>query len=644
MTSKNSDQSDSSASGGIAKKTSDARVSSSATVNSSAPAAQVFDHITFLKHLTTKPGVYQMYDELGAILYVGKAKNLKNRVSSYFHKSGLTPKTQALVRRIYKIDITVAPSEAEALVLEHNLIKAQKPPFNIMLRDDKSYPYIFLSSNESYPKLSFHRGPKRRKGQYFGPFPNSSAVRESLNFLQKTFKIRQCEEATYRNRSRPCLLYQINRCSGPCVKAIGEDDYRGDLDQTRLFLEGKNAQLKRLLKDKMEQASSQLNFEDAADYRDRLGALQEVQADQSIEAGSGNMDVIACHQEAGLSGIHILYVRAGRIIGSRSYYPANKLEEEHAVVLATFLGQKYLSSTTLEIPAEIVLSHHLEDEILMAEAIAQVRGTKVRLTSSVRTFKAKWLAMAIEAARQNLRQRINSKTTLSNRFALLQEILGLEEPPARIECFDISHSSGEYTVASCVVFDQDGARKSDYRRFNIEDIVAGDDYAAMNQALTRRYTRLQKEDQTLPDMVLIDGGKGQLSQALQVFGELGLHDILLVGVAKGPSRKAGLEILHFIDGKEIDLAGDNPALHLVQQIRDEAHRFAISNHVKGRDKARRRSTLENIPGVGAKRRRALLTHFGGIQAVVKASQTELAKVEGISKKTAEEVYTALHTE
>ncbi len=606
--------------------------------------AVVFDHKTFLKNLTTQPGVYQMYDAAGAVLYVGKAKNLKNRVASYFHKSGLTAKTQALVKRIHKIEITVAPSEAEALVLEHNLIKAQKPPFNIVLRDDKSYPYVFLSTDEAYPKLSFHRGAKKKKGQYFGPFPNASAVRESLNFLQKTFKIRQCEESTYRNRSRPCLLYQINRCSGPCVNMISEEKYGEDLAQTRLFLEGKNEQLKRVLGEKMQAASQELAFENAAEYRDRLSALQQVQAEQSIEAGSGNMDVIACYQEAGMSCVHILYVRVGRIIGSRSYFPADKLAQDEMAVLATFLGQKYLSSQNLEIPVEIVLSHRIVDEHAMADAIAQVRGTQVRLTANVRTYKAKWLAMALEAARQNLRQRINSKTTLVNRFNQLQDILNLDELPERIECFDISHSSGEHTVASCVVFDQEGARKSDYRRFNIEDIRAGDDYAAMNQALTRRYSRLQKEERRLPDIVLIDGGKGQLAQAETVFGELGIHEVLLVGVAKGSSRKAGLEILHFADGSEIDLPADHPALHLIQQVRDEAHRFAVAGHVRGRDRLRKRSTLEDISGIGPKRRRALLTHFGGIQEVLKASQHEIAKVPGISKKTAEEVYSALHSE
>lgn len=603
-----------------------------------------FDHKSFLKSLTTQPGVYQMYGSDRAILYVGKAKNLKNRVSSYFQKSGLPPKTQALVKRIARIEITVAPSEAEALVLEHNLIKSQKPPFNVLLRDDKSYPYIFISDNEDFPKLSFHRGAKKKKGTYFGPYPNASAVKESLNFLQKTFKVRQCEEATYRNRSRPCLMYQIHRCSGPCVGLVSKENYEDDLNASKLFLEGKNAVLKKRLSTKMEQASANLEFEMAAEYRDRLSALQHVQAEQSMEAGSGHMDVIAAETQSGMSCVHVVYVRAGRVIGSRSYFPKDKLELSPKAVLAGFLGQRYLSSQTVEIPQEIVLNHQIDDEAVLTEAISKERGAQVRITSNVRTYKAKWLAVAIEAARQNLKQKLNSKSTLRNRYNTLRDILDLDELPERMECFDISHSSGEFPVASCVVFDQEGPRKADYRRFNITDITGGDDYAAMNQALTRRYSRLQKEDKKLPDILIVDGGKGQLTQAKTVLAELGIHDILLLGVAKGVTRKAGLEILHFSDGREMDLEGDNPGLHLIQHIRDEAHRFAVAGHTAGRDKLRRRSKLEDIEGIGPKRRKALLTHFGGLREIERASAAEIAKVEGISKNMAEEVYSALHSE
>lgn len=603
-----------------------------------------FDYASFLKHLTTLPGVYQMYDADGQILYVGKAKNLKKRVASYFQKTELPRKTQALVKRIARIDVTIAPSEAEALVLEHNLIKSQRPPYNVLLRDDKSFPYIFISADEDFPKIAFHRGPKKNKGQYYGPFPNSGAVRESLNFLQKTFRVRQCEDATYRNRSRPCLMYQINRCSGPCVGLVDKPDYDEDIRQTQLFLEGKNEQLKQRLQKGMDDASTALRFEEAAEYRDRMRALQHVQAGQGIESGSGNMDVVACEISAALSCVHVIYVRVGRIIGSRSFFPGDKLELQHADILSNFLGQKYLSSTTQEIPGEIVLSHPIDDGEAMSQAIGQVRGSAVKISANVRTYKATWLAMAIEAARQNLKQKLNSKATLRDRFSALCEVLQLDEAPDRIECFDISHSSGEYTVASCVVFDQDGPRKSDYRRFNIDGVTAGDDYAAMHQALSRRYARLQKEEKALPDLLIVDGGKGQLRQAQEVLGELGIHDLLLLGVAKGPTRKAGLELLHFIDGQELDLPGDHPALHLIQYIRDEAHRFAITGHKSGRDKLRRRSTLEDIPGIGPKRRKALLSYFGGLQEVLTASQAEIGKVPGISKKTAEEVYTILHSE
>jgi excinuclease ABC subunit C len=603
-----------------------------------------FDHKTFLKNTTTQPGVYQMYDEHGSILYVGKAKNLKNRLSSYFRSSGLTGKTVKLVSRIARIQLTVAPSEAEALVLEHNLIKSQKPPFNILLRDDKSYPYIFVSSEEDYPKLAFHRGAKKKKGHYFGPFPNVAAVRDSLNFLQKVFKVRQCEEATFRNRSRPCLMYQIDRCSGPCVEIISKEAYAEDLNSTRLFLEGKNEELRTDLQRKMELASEQLEFEQAAEYRDRLSALQTVQSDTAMEAGSGNMDVVACETRAALACVHVIYVRRGRVIGSRSYFPSDKLEQQPHVILEHFLGQKYLSTTNFEIPHEIVLSHPVESEEALAEAIGKVRGAKIKFTTSVRTYKAKWLAMAHEAARQNLKQKLSSKTTLRKRYSALQELLELDDIPQRMECFDISHSSGELPVASCVVFDPDGPRKIDYRRFNIENITGGDDYAAMNQALTRRYTRLQKEEKTLPDILIVDGGKGQLNQAKAVLAELGISSINLLGVAKGPGRKAGLEILHLADGREHDLNGDNPALHLIQHIRDEAHRFAVAGHTAARDKVRRRSKLEDIPGVGAKRRKALLTHFGGMSEVMKASQSDIAKVPGISKNLAEEVYSILHSE
>ncbi len=603
-----------------------------------------FDPKAFLRNLTKQPGVYQMYDSEGGILYVGKAKNLKNRVSSYFRASGLSAKTEALVKRIAHIEVTIAPSEAEALVLEHNLIKAQKPPFNILLRDDKSYPYIFLSEGERHPRLSFHRGAKKKKGQYFGPYPSAGAVRETLNFLQKTFGVRQCENSVYRNRTRPCLLFQIGRCSGPCVDRISDDDYARDLEHTALFLNGKSDTLHKKLVGQMEAAAEDLAYEKAAVFRDRISALRQVQANQIIEAGHSNYDVIACVREAALACIHVLFVRQGKVIGSKSYFPKDKLDNDEGEVLSAFLAHFYLGGSSMDVPKNIILSHKIDDEHALVEAIKKIAEKNVNITTAVRTYKASWLAMGLEAARQNLRSHLNNKQTLLQRYETLQEILALDEIPMRMECFDISHSSGELTVASCVVFDQNGARKSDYRRFNIEGITKGDDYAAMEQAIQRRYTRLQKEAQRLPDLLLIDGGKGQLSKAKAVLQELGVDEIEIVGVAKGTTRKAGFETLIRTDGSELSLGSDNPGLHLIQQIRDEAHRFAVTGHKQRRDKKRKTSTLENIPGIGPKRRRELLKHFGGLQEVMAASVEELAKVPNLSKKMAQEVYSTLHSE
>ncbi len=603
-----------------------------------------FDYRSFLNNLTKQPGVYQMYDNDGKILYVGKAKNLKNRVSSYFQKSGLPIKTQALVKRIASIEITIAPSEAEALVLEHNLIKSQKPPFNVVLRDDKSFPYIFLSQNERHPRLAFHRGAKKKKGLYFGPYPNASAVRESLNFLQKTFGVRQCEDSVYRNRTRPCLLYQIGRCSGPCVESISDDEYAEDVSQIVLFLEAKNDDLHEKLSSKMEAASESLAFEKAAQMRDRITALRHIQAHQVVEAGHSNLDAIACVTENGAVCIHILFVRQGRIVGSKSYLPKDRLGHDEPSVLSAFIAHNYLNGSKMQTPSAIIVSHRLEDESALSEAIAKETQYQVKITSNVRTYRAKWLAMALQAARQNLKTHLNTKQTLRQRFERLQEILSLEESPARIECFDISHSSGEKTVASCVVFDCNGALKSDYRRFNIDDIKAGDDYAAMEQALLRRYSRLQKEGKALPELLLIDGGKGQLGIARRVMEDLGIDEIILVGVAKGTTRKPGFETLILEDGRELTVESDDSGLHLIQQIRDEAHRFAITGHKQRRDKSRKSSTLEDIPGIGPKRRRELLRYFGGLQEVLKANVEDLAKVPSISKKMAEEVYSTLHSE
>ena len=603
--------------------------------------AEPFDHKSFLKNLTQRPGVYQMFNAEGDVLYVGKAKNLKNRVSSYFRGSGLTNKTLALVGRIHHIQVTVTTTETEALLLEQNLIKQYRPPFNILLRDDKSYPYIFLSDGE-YPRLAYHRGAKREPGSYFGPYPSSGSVRESLSLLQRVFKVRQCEDSYFKNRSRACLQYQIKRCTAPCVHAVTPEDYAIQVKHTRLFLEGRNDQLIADLADQMEKAAEQLAFEKAAEYRDQIQHLKRVTEQQYVESGNAELDVIAASTQAGLACVHVLFVRGGRILGSRSYYPKLPLESDAADLTLAFLGQFYLGSGR-EIPGRIVCAAEHEDMPSLEEALATQAGKKVQLLGRQRGRVDKWVELAQATAEQNLKSRLASKQSLLQRFEQLQDVLGLESLPERIECFDISHSSGEATVASCVVFDQNGPLKSDYRRFNIEGITPGDDYAAMQQALERRFKRLMEGEGKRPDILLIDGGKGQVRQAVDVLNEYGLNDILILGVAKGPSRKAGLEQLILADSnREINLASDAPALHLIQHVRDESHRFAVKSHIQKRDKKRQRSALDDVPSVGPKRRRELLRYFGSVKAVMEAPVRELAKVPGINEKIAEDIYACFH--
>ncbi|MBY4677213.1 excinuclease ABC subunit UvrC [Marinobacterium arenosum] len=603
-----------------------------------------FDARAFLARLTSRPGVYQMYDAAGELLYIGKAKNLKNRVGSYFRSSGLSIKTQALVAKIADIQVTVTNSETEALLLEQNLIKAHRPPYNILLRDDKSYPYIFVSDKDQYPAVRFNRGARNKGGRYFGPFPSGGAVRESLNLLQKLFRIRQCEDSFFKNRSRPCLQYQINRCSGPCVGLISPEAYQQDLRHATMFLEGKNKAILAELAESMEQASMALEFEQAATYRDQISSLQQVQEQQYVTGMSGDADVIGVALQPGGVSVHMLYVRGGRIIGSKVFHPRVSVEDSEADILSAFLAQWYLGSQR-EIPNLVITSFELADRAALEEALMERRGRKVALQHSVRGERAGWQRLAQTNAEQQLASYLANKQNVYNRFLALQEALELESLPQRLECFDISHSSGEATVASCVVFDRNGPLKSDYRRFNIEGITGGDDYAAMHQALERRYTRIKKGEGKLPDILLIDGGKGQVSQALEVLEQLQIDEVLVVGVAKGPSRRAGLEVLLLGDsGTEVTLAGDSPALHLVQHIRDESHRFAITGHRARRGKARKQSTLEGIPGVGPKRRRELLRHFGGLQAMQSASIEEIAKVSTISRTLAEQIYAALHPE
>ena len=587
-----------------------------------------------------------MLDGEGAVLYVGKAKNLRKRVASYFRKSGLPVKTAALVKRILQIDVTVTETETEALILEHNLIKQYRPPFNILMRDDKSYPYIFLSDKDTWPRLSFHRGPKKAKGTYFGPFPSVHAVRDSMSFLQKTFKVRQCEDVFFKNRSRPCLQYQIKRCTAPCVDFVDKDEYAADVHLTRLYLDGKADKILQQLEHKMELASENLEFETAADCRDQISALRQVQAQQVIEKGRGTIDIVAGAVSNGHACVHMLYVRQGRILGSRSYYPKTPLAEEVDELLEEFLPQLYLNGGGRpDLPKEIIVNDEFDGSSALSEALSQNIGRNIEIKNNVRGFRAKWVELAQRTAEQNLTAKLASKQTLEQRFESLRETLELDETPQRLECFDISHSSGEAVVASCVVFDGNGALKSDYRRFNIENITDGDDYAAMEQAVRRRYTRLMKGEGKLPDILLIDGGKGQISTVKTVLTDLGVVGVMVVGVAKGTTRKPGMETLILADqNNKVVPRPQRGALHLIQQIRDEAHRFAITGHKARRDKKRKTSPLQGIPGVGPSRRRDLLKHFGGVVEVKKASVADLMKVSNINKKVAEAIYSALYND
>ncbi len=604
-----------------------------------------FDHKAFLAPLTERPGVYQMYDSDGVVIYVGKAKNLKRRVASYFRSSGLAPKTVALVSKIAAMEVTVTETETEALLLENNLIKQHQPNYNVLLRDDKSYPYIFLSDRDATPRLALHRGPKRLKGAYFGPFPSKYAVRESLSFLQKVFKVRQCDDSFFRNRSRPCLQHQIKRCSAPCVGLVSAEQYAQDVEKTQLYLQGKSSQLMRELEREMDSAAAALQFEQAAEYRDQIGALRQIQAEQVIEQGSATIDVISAAYEGGSACVHILYVRQGKVLGSRSHYPKVPLANSPAEVLEQFLPPLYLSGDGRpDLPRELIVSDEFEGQQALADALAQLAGRQLTVRHQVRAARSKWLALAERTAEHNLAAKLASKENMQQRLEALSQELGLDELPTRMECFDISHSSGEAVVASCVVFDANGPLKSDYRRFNIEGITGGDDYAAMEQALRRRYARLVNGEGRVPDILFIDGGKGQLGIAEKVLAELGVVDVCLVGVAKGVTRKPGLETLILADsGREIVKAAP-AALHLIQQIRDEAHRFAITGHKQRRDKKRRSSGLEDIAGVGPQRRRDLLKHFGGLQEVKRASVADLMKVANINKKVAEAIYSAFHNQ
>lgn len=602
-----------------------------------------FDAQRFLKNLTVRPGVYRMLDADGRILYVGKAKNLKSRVSSYFRGTGLASKTLAMVTKIANVEITVTRSEIEALLLEQNLIKDQRPPYNILLRDDKSYPYIYMNTEHGYPGLYYRRGSRQSRGKTFGPFPSSYAVKSTLNLIQKTFQIRQCEESVFQNRSRPCLQYQIERCSAPCVGYISEADYAEDLEHTRLFLEGRSHELVRTLEAKMDEASQALEFERAARHRDTISRIRHIQSEQAMESDLQDLDAIAVTEASGGLCVAILSVRGGRVLGVNSQFPEIGLAETPSDILEAFIPQYYLASARA-VPAELILSHPISDQVLVADALGQAAGHKVRVAHAVRGIRQQFLDLAKTNADQALGLKLATRDGQVKRIKDLSERFDLEHPE-RIECFDISHTSGEATVASCVVFDAAGPLKSDYRIFNITDVQAGDDYGAMRQALRRRYRRVKSGEVTLPDVLIIDGGKGQLAEAQDILNELGLHGVFLLGISKGPTRKAGFELLHRADnGEELVLPPTAPALHLIQHIRDEAHRFAITKHRQARGKVRSESPLEGIVGIGPKRRQALLRHFGGLRELALASVADIAKVQGMSQQSAELVYSALHAE
>jgi excinuclease ABC subunit C len=600
--------------------------------------AALFDPKPFLKTLTSRPGVYRMLDHKGEALYVGKARDLKRRVSSYFTRS-LNRRLQLMVEKVRSIEVTVTHTEAEALLLENNLIKSLKPRYNVLLRDDKGYPYIHLS-DDAFPRLSFHRGARKAGGRYFGPYPNAGSMRATLQLLQKLFPVRQCEESFYRNRSRPCLQHQIKRCTAPCVGLVSEEVYGRDVRDALLFLEGKTNQVIDELVQRMEQASEALEFEQAARYRDQIARLRKIQERQYVSGEKGDLDIIACASTGGAACIQLFYIRHGRNLGNKSFYPRIPDGSGEPQIISAFLGQHYLGK---QIPKAIIVSHKPAEKELLQEVLSGEAGHQVKILTAVRGERSRWLQMAQQNARLALDSRLASNAGMAVRLEALQLALQLDELPEQMECFDISHTGGEQTVASCVVFNQQGAAKQEYRRFNIRNIQPGDDYGAMEQALMRRYRRIQGGEGKLPDILFIDGGKGQLSAAEGVLKELAVSGVNLVAVAKGAERKAGMERL-FLPGRKAPLVlpAGSPALHLVQQIRDEAHRFAITGHRQRRQQSSRKSPLEQIEGVGPKRRQRLLKQFGGLQELAAAGIEDLQRVEGISRQLAQKIYAAFH--
>ncbi len=593
----------------------------------------------FLKTLPNLPGVYRMINEAGEVIYVGKAKDLKKRVSSYFIKNIVSPRTKMMVSHISQIEITVTHSEAEALILENNMIKSLMPRYNVIFRDDKSYPYIVLTG-EKYSRLAFHRGAQKKENQYFGPFPNTNAVRESIQLLQKVFKLRTCENSVFKNRSRPCLQYQIHRCTAPCVNLIGEEEYKNDIKHASLFLEGKDSLVINQLTNQMNEAASLNAYEQAALYRDRIQSLRQVRTKQFVsDFSASDADIIACVEEAGEYCLNLVMIRSGRHLGDKSFFPKNATDFKSEEVIETFITQFYTNQT---IPKLILTQKHV-NQFLLSSFFKLNYDIEVKVINKAIGDKRIWLLMARKNAQIALKQKLMQSENQEKRVEALKAIFNLSESFSRIECFDISHTMGEGTVASCVVFDKGNLQNKEYRRFNIKDITPGDDYAAMREVLTRRYKKIAIGEGVKPDLIFIDGGKGQLNIAIGVIQELGLSDILLVGIAKGEGRKPGLEKL-FLAGKNepIIVKKDNIGFHLIQQIRDEAHRFAISGHRAKRAKQRMTSSLEDIEGIGAQKRKNLLVYFGGIERIKNASIEEIIMVSGIDKKLAEKIFDYFH--
>lgn len=581
-----------------------------------------------------------MLNDKGEIIYIGKAKNLKNRVSSYFRNQNASPKQQAMVAKVAGIEVTVTHTEGEALLLESQLIKRHKPRYNISLRDDKTYPYVFISSFHDFPQITFHRGAKKRKGQYFGPYPSASAVKETLQLLQKIFPVRQCEDSYYNSRSRPCLQHQIERCTAPCVGLIDKASYKNDLDNSILYLEGQGGLLIDRLVTKMESASNQLEFEQAAAYRDQIFRLRAVIESQCVEGERGDVDIIACASKGDVACVQVFFIRNGQNLGNRQFYPKMGEDNDPAQILQAFISQYYLDKAA---PQELIVSHALPETTLLIEVLSTQAKRQVAISSNVRGERQKWLQMALTNADNALQTKLADKQGLYARFVSLQQELGCAEVPKRLECFDISHTQGAQTVASCVVFDREGPVKSDYRRFNIEGVTGGDDYAAIHQAVFRRFKRLKQGEHLAPDILLIDGGKGQVAEAKKALAELDINNVMIVGVSKGPDRKAGMEKIILPDQDQpLDVTPNAAALLLIQHIRDEAHRFAITGHRQRRGKAQNKSVLEDIAGLGPKRRQLLLKQFGGLQGVSGASVDALASIEGISRQLAQRIYDTFH--